>query len=356
MRDRFRKVQARWRPLALLFGALLSLVALSGCNLIGLVTGPVLGTLDLGNADASQTFTQNIPYSGQRIVLENLVGSITIESWGKAGFVVLRPTLLIQAEKKVRGLPLDKIKIIVEQSANEIHIRTEGPSEMGVGHFELLPPRLLADRLGWVDYTLKVPVGATLDLEQQIGRVTVSGLSGRLTADIQVGTLTVSGVRLETAELSSEAGDLQLQDSSVGQAQLSTQAGQLVVERSTFSRARLETQAGDVRLRQVAFKERGTVSSQMGSIRLDTVSGPSVSADTQLGSIAVRLLSSRSVSIEAQTQLGGITFWAFDPSTHAQRSSNWPGASLSVRLGEGRDRLTLSTQMGGISIRVQPKQ
>ena len=64
-------------------------------------------------------------------------------------------------------------------------------------------------------------------------------------------------------------------------------------------------------------------------------------------------LSTTSLGVEAQTQLGGIKLQGVELESGAQVKwgGSWPGQALTLRLGNGQGKLELSTQLGSIEIK-----
>jgi hypothetical protein len=333
------------RLFGLLGGILLWLLISAGCDLKQLS----LSAIDLKHFDASETVTQQIAYSGQRIVLENLLGTIRVEGASEEpGFVAVRPLINLEAVKKVRGMDLSDLKVVVDQDEKEIHVHTEASASLR-RELKLLPPRL-EDHIGWIEYTLKVPQGVILELDQQAGSIRVAGVQGQLTLSSQLGDLVVEQATLESGRLSTELGGVKVNAVSAKEITISTELGGISISSSQFEQARLDTQAGSIKLQDTILRD-GRLSTQMGSIDLANVSGALIKADTQMGSIGVKLPQSASVKLEAETQLGRIKVNGLDRQVPIRRSGD---GSLSALLNEGHDRLVLSTQLGSIKIELMP--
>ena len=353
----------RW--LILLIAAGTTLLITTGCD-IGQLT---LGALDLESYDASETLTRSLPYSGQRIVIDSVIGMILIEGQADPGYVAVRPVVRLEAVKKVRGLDIEDVRVIIEQDEQEIRIRTEAPAQMGRS-LELLPPRVV-DRIGWVEFTLRVPPGVSLDIDQNVGEIRLIGLKGELRASTQVGRISVEDSTLTSLRLESNAGGLSVKDSAAETLELGTQVGGISVANVAFTTARLTSQTGGIAVSQIRGREL-TASTQVGGIavadvhleklRLSTQLGGVALADpevasakvsTQVGGITVRLSRTASLRVKAETQMGAVRLHGenvSEPELNVQRTESWPGEKLTLRLGAGEGRLTVSTETGGIEI------
>ncbi len=382
-----KTTKAKMRPQGMLLTGLLLAVALgaAGCKLGEGVRVVVQEGLDLSRYDASEALEWSIPYDGQLIVLQSPVGRVAIR--GKAGepgygYVAVRPTLDVRAVKKVRGLKLEELRVTVEQDAQEVRIVVEGPPEMG-RRLELEGTSIRwRDRVGWVEFELVVPPGATLSIEQDVGDVAIERLKGgRLSAATDVGELRVVDSELEALTLRSDAGRVVVRDTTAGTLSVNTAVGGISLETSAFREARLTSDTGGIAVRG-AQGGRLTLSTDIGRIALEDVHVERLSATTDMGSITLALsrlpraplkpfsatlsadvggitvrlprTAALSLSVEARTEFGRISVrGAEGPDVSVQKDVGWPGERVTLRLGEGLSRLKLRTSMGSIEIVLQ---
>lgn len=349
----------RWWTL-LVSGTFLLIVS-AGCDLANVS----LGSIDLEKFDASEVITQEIPYSGQDIVLENLLGKIVVEGVETA----VRPILRLEGVKKVRGIKLEEVQISIEQDLGEIRIRSDLPSQVR-RNLKIFPPHI-EDEVGWVEFTLQVPQEARLNLDQRVGTIEISDFRGELEAATQLGKVSVSHSTLSTLTLVSQAGPIHVSDTSAHQMSVSTQFGELELSDAVFTSARLSVEAGSLAITNIQG-EKLTATTQAGSIRISKSHLESVVLKTQAGSLELEVtglkegkLSAQfgdihveipqvaaSLGVEAKTQLGGIKLFGLESKSGAQLmwGGAWPGQTLTFRLGNDPGVLELSTQLGSIEI------
>jgi hypothetical protein len=354
---------ARW--LGLLISAPLMLVISAGCDVANISWAMV----DLEHFDASEVLTQELPYSGQQIVLENLMGTVRVQGVEAA----VRPVLSLEAVKKVRGVRLGEIQIFVEQSPREIRIRTDFPGTLRRS-LNLFPPRI-EDHVGWVEFTLKIPQDARLDLDQRLGRIEIAEFRGELKVSAQAGEISIRDSILTALALSSQAGSVSVMGVSTQELSISAQFGDLQLENSSFSSARLSAQAGSLGIvnnrgqKLAASTQAGDITilrSQLESVELTAQAGSIELAVTGLregrirvhfGDIHVKLPRAAPLNIQAQTQLGGIALQGLglgSGSADVKWGGSWPGQTLTASLSGSQGGLQLSAQVGEIRVEFTP--
>ena len=214
---------------------------------------------------------------GGRFSISNVNGSITVT--GVSGNNVE----IIAIKKADNQKDLDEIEIEISHSANEIEIETElGDSD---GWFR-------NSTSGQVRYEIIVPDSTELDSVETVnGDVTVSGVSGNVTAE-------------------SVNGDLDISDL-VGDVSLSTVNGSV---NAAFAKCEGEQ-----------------------SIKTETVNGR----------VTISLPESSDVQITADTLNGGINGRDFGLDT----DKGFVGSDLNGKIGSGSARLNIDTVNGSIKIR-----
>lgn len=116
----------------------------------------VLGALGAGVADAQQQMSKRYPAAKNvRVVLKNITGTITVESWDR-----------------------DEIKLTMTLESPKANV---SPRHNGSG----LTIDVMADNpgrsdVGDVNFKLQVPVSSSVDLETKRGQITVSNIRGDL--------------------------------------------------------------------------------------------------------------------------------------------------------------------------------
>ena len=332
-------ITGRLRRLALLAGSLLAL-GIGGCDLADFT----LGAIDLERYDASEALTQEIPYGGERIVVDVALGKVVVRGRAEPGYVAWRPFLGIEAVKKVRGLKLEDVTLGITRDEETIFIRSNIVGEAIGRRLKALPPGV-EERVGWVELTLSVPPGAPLVL------------------DVEAGTVEVVGLRSERLEVRSELGSIALREGALTQAVLASELGDVTVERSSGAELKASTQMGSVVVRHSRW-ESVRLESGLGDVVLESTEPGGGWARTQMGSLRIALSPDEPLTIRAETQVGRIRLRGAEealPGEAVRWESAWPGQALTLRLGETAQegyepskRLRLSTEVGSIEIVLLP--
>lgn len=251
----------------------------------------------------------------------------------------------IEATKRTRGdrSLLNDVRIEVEERAGRVSIRTvysknnRGRRDEGVS----------------VDYTVRIPSQAAIDVSSVSGSVRVSAVKGAVSAEAVSGDVTVSGAsRVEHAsavsgtveladstldaetEASTVSGLLRIRDVRARRLSLSSVSGQIEV--SGLSSDRLDTQSVSGRVDfsgQLARNGRYSFGSHSGSVRI-----------TLRGDIGFELdASSFSGSIRSDLPARAVQ-------TSRDRGRSRSGRSLQATIGDGSATLRLQTFSGSIFI------
>jgi len=265
----------------------------------------LVGTLAIADSKDATPRTLPLKSNGQ-LSLENIAGDVTIEGWK-------RNEVSINAVKHGKTGSLDQIKILVEATEDRIDISTEylearteylqARAEQLEAQGDYLDSRAdymdaQADHLksltgfGSIDYTIKVPSGASLDgIELVNGNLTVTGITGRVVLNTVNGAVIATGL----------AND-----------------------------AEIETVNGKL---DVSFDKMGA--------------GQSVDLATVNGAIVLRVPPKASAEVDAETINGDISS-EFD--LHVEKGQ-WIGSSMSGQLGSGGASIALETVNGSIDVK-----
>ncbi len=356
----------RW--LGLLSLVLAVLGASLGCD----VKKWVISLVKLEKFDKSETVTKEIPYSGERIFIESEIGTISIKGMQDVGFVPVRPFIIVEAVKKVRGIDLSKVAVTFEEntSKREIHIQSLLGSKGRSLNLKGGALPKVEDNIGWVEYTIRVPQNASLSLHQDMGSIEISGFKGDVTASMNVGRVKIENSIINKLTLKTDVGDLKVSKSTIREISMAAQLGDVHVEEvKNVASAKLSSSAGIVSV--IGSAGKGLIVSNQGEgsikvmqsdfeeVRLSTQAGgitfsQSKTRDgqlsTQFGGITFELSSRESLRLAAQTQFGGIRLRGQDRTVKTSWSGFWPGKQVMLTVGGGQDQMTLSTQVGSIRI------
>lgn len=150
----------------------------------------------LASVTEEETFSFKLS-DGGRFSISNVNGSIVVTGGSGDGVEI------IATKKADNQADLDKIKIEISHSADEIVVETElGDSEHWYSH---------GSNSGSVNYEVIVPVGTRLDSVETVnGNVNISGVSGKVVAESVNGDLVIGDlagdVALSTVNGSIDAG------------------------------------------------------------------------------------------------------------------------------------------------------
>lgn len=265
--------------------------------------------LAAGSAAASSTVTQEIDRTvslaaGGEVVLENVNGSITVDTWD-------RDEVRLHVEKEVKAASrsdadeaLEHFTVTIRSEDDRLHVEAKPPHQNS-GFFAWLLDRQVQYS---ASYRLTVPRRAHLEATTVNGAVDVSGLEGHLAVNTVNGGVQIDGVT-GTTEVSTVNGRVKVADAR-GSVSASTVNGGV-----------------DVELRQVDLDADMSFSTVNGGVKL------ALPAD-----VATRL--------DARTSNGGIS-----TDFPVEVKGRYGRKSVQAELNGGGGELEVRTTNGGISIR-----
>lgn len=345
----------------------------AGCNLeeiaLDRLNVDASVSVDMSAPDARETITSDIPFSGQRLVVDNPIGQIAIETVEDPGYVAVRPTIHVEATKSVKGMDLDQLRIQTEQTADETRIRvtTAIPTVRNTPE----QARRSGEPIGWVDFKIRLPQAAVVTLHQSAGSIVVDTFRGELTATTELGNIDVRNATTSALSLRSKLGTLSVAQSTVdGDLSLETSAGVIQVSNVRFNRAEADTQAGEVSVQNVrgqgldvstqfgeidvaeAELSQLDLASQMGEIHLQDSRIATGTLSTQWGEITVQVRPDAVPRIRAETQAGAVDVYRLPETLRASlhRRGSWLGESLELAPSDAQGTLDLATQLGDVQI------
>jgi hypothetical protein len=168
------------------------------------------------------------------------------------------------AKKQASEVPVD-----ISREDSEITIETDGGRDTGA------------------DYTLRMPVGGSVEIESQAGDVEISGLTGNIRVAAEAGDVTIGGVgggvnvsasqgdvtianvNTDTggAELEVGSGDVSLEDLILGTLEAGVEAGSVTLSGRFSGDGRISVETGDIIARLPAEDTRDlTLQTRVGSV------------------------------------------------------------------------------------------
>jgi DUF4097 and DUF4098 domain-containing protein YvlB len=138
-------------------------------------------TVTYSAAQVYETVDKTIDFtSGGRFTLENVNGSITVETWDQE-------QVRIEAEKKADSQSsLDDIEVEIQGSGGDVNVRTYLPRNNRRGESRS------------VEYHITLPEDAEIDLQTVNGKVEIYGVRGRIEASTTNGSVEVEDIAGET--------------------------------------------------------------------------------------------------------------------------------------------------------------
>ena len=272
---------------------------------------------------AQTTVDQKRPAAPDGAVsIENMAGSVKVTAWDKA-------------EVQVRGSVGEGGELRFEGSGKRIHIEIEADhNPMGIKS----------------DLEVFVPAGSSVDIEGFQATISVTGVTGSVTAETVNGSISQAGAA-KHVELQSVNGDIDAAKGSgrikaeavngsvivrdcSGDLEASTVHGKLHVIGGSYERAEIESVAGPVRF-EANLSPRAALSIETVSGSAELLLPATISAEFQLSSFSGRI----------SNELGPA----------AEKPNKWtPQTELAFTTGSGGARVTVETLSGAIDIRKRP--
>ena len=268
-----RRRPSRISPLLLLLAVLLLALLALGALLLWRSLGDSIS----GTSVAKDSIDSAGPEP--RVRLTNAAGMVRVEGVKGSRAVEYEATRYAMgrdpaaAKQRASEVPVD-----ISREDSKIVIETDGGGDTGA------------------DYTLRVPIGGSVQVESEAGDVEISGLSGNVTVgaeagdvtvrdvggDVKVeapqGDVTVSDVNTDTggAELEVGSGDVTLEDLIVGTLEASVEAGSVILSGRFSGGGRVSVQTGDIIARLPPEDTRDlTLETHVGSVLREPPDGSS---------------------------------------------------------------------------------
>jgi hypothetical protein len=182
------------------------LIAVAGCSLD-------ISAGSSSNYRFTETIQRDFAFTQlQSLRLENSVGDIKIAGWSEN-----RVTLTAVKKAKTRDY-LTQITIEIKNTSDSLEIRSVHPKGLAV-HWN-------------VDYTLKVPLGTALTLDQGVGDIEVKNYHGKISANQGVGDVTFTDTQAPEFDFDLGVGDLDLENLQANSIHASVGIGDLTVRLS----------------------------------------------------------------------------------------------------------------------------
>ena len=194
---------------------------------------------------------------------------------------------------------------------------------------------------------VRMPAGASLDVDVVSAEVDLEGLAGRrLAVDSVSGSVQVRASRSGEARFDLVSGDLEAELDSED-ISVDTVSGDVRLSGRGGGELGVDTVSGDADLAFQSLR-RVVMDSVSGDLDLRTGLAPSgrISADTVSGGVRLRLPADTSARLSVETFSGGIS----SPVGDVKTEKYGPGKTLEARLGSGEGEVRLVTFSGSVRI------
>ena len=248
---------------------------------------------------------------GSRLLLENLIGSLTVRADKTGGKTKIEATVVVEADSKDVAQELaDSIKIVSATEDGRTVLRVDYPLDR---HSALRLPRSEKDGFmdKWVTPLLRkstvstVYEGHTVEIGQQKGAASIAvHMNVTLPLDVDVacrqvvGALHVVGVRGSFA-LEAVEGEI-LAEQIYGKLDVRTGGGEVLVRKFSGQDFRLQTASGNVTLFEVQA-DKATLIAGSGAIDGRAITSSSLSAESGVGAVRLTGLDAERFKVASET-------------------------------------------------------
>ena len=321
---------------------------------------------------------ETVRFDVDRLTVRNVIGEVRVEDHGGSGFeVVIRPGGRDAAESAIRLDRRDDLLAIgFPKDANEFVYPALGDGDTTLRSRDsnwlsdlIGPGRIKVRGSGpglqlWVDLVVRVPRGATLDVEHGIGRIVAENVDGDLQLATRSGDVGVQGTRGELSvatgsgdiaiqraegdELSfaTGSGNVEIRDGAAEEISVATGSGDVGLTTVDGARIELATGSGDITVEaaRVDHLEIGTGSGEV-AVELDRMGDGEYSVGTGSGDIRFTLPPGASAEVHAETDGGEIVVDLSDADFSYREEDEVRfavgGGGATVRLGSGNGDIHL---------------
>jgi Putative adhesin len=258
------------------------LVLLAALILALLAVAAVLLWRSLGDSISGTSVAKDsIDSAGQEphVRLTNAAGQVRVEGVEGSNTVEYEATRYAAgSDPAAAKQQASEVHVDITREDSRITIKTEGGGDTGA------------------DYALRIPAGASVEVESEAGDVEISGLTGNVKAGAEAGDVTVNdvggGVKIEApkgdvtvanvntdtggAELEVGAGDVALEDLILGTLEANVEAGSVTLSGRFSGDGRVSVETGDIIARLPAEDTRDlTLQTRVGSVLREPPDGDS---------------------------------------------------------------------------------
>ncbi len=180
-----------------------------------------------------------------------------------------------------------------------------------------------------IDITLNIPQDLEVQLQTDVGDVTVAGLLRSLDVTTSVGDIEARNLGTATVHLQTDTGNIDLKDAQ-GSIELKTDIGTITAQRLGKSQVNMQADTGDLNLTDV--EGAVVLETNMGSIQTNNIRG-SLNLKTDTGDVGAKnILLEPDSSNTLGTNLGTLTLEDFSASDGIELEGQTSIGELSLQL------------------------
>jgi len=199
--------------------------------------------------------TQRFNFSKvEKLKIDNSFGDVSVQTYGGQMIDILVKITITTKNQKDPEKNFDNIKIRTTETKELITVVTENKMN---GNNSVKSFR--------IDYTVKLPAGVALEIENRFGDVTVSNTSGKINLDVQHGDCFVTQATAKGNQAKVQFGDLKI-DYADGNI-INVQHGDLRV--TDLKNSKINVQFGDSKIEKITGT--GDFDIQHGDLRIDNL-------------------------------------------------------------------------------------
>lgn len=273
--------------------------------------------------------------AGASLVLSNITGDISVSA-GTAN------EIRVDATKRARGR--DDADAAAQLAATRVQFNEFG------SRIEVRTSYTETHTRVAVDYTVRVPAAAMVEVKSVGGDIVVTGVEGDVRAETVSGEVTASGLARE-AQLKSVSGDVEVRDSRVeGDLQAQSVSGSVVGSRIQARTITAGTVSGDVGLRDASC-EKAVIHSISGEVEYSGALSPRGRYELKSHSGDVRIAVDGQVGFELEANsFSGAIRTELPLTVRGAATRRGPQRSLLGVYGDGSAQISASTFSGSIEV------
>jgi len=234
-----------------------------------------------------------------------------------------------RADEEVKG-----IKYAIEQNGNAITLQYQIPESMN-----------FRNRVNTVDFIITVPNETIVDIQSNMGEVSVTGTTGNVNIDCDFGAVTLENIE-GALFVQTNGGEVNAMSIKAGNRdiELASDFGAVTLKDANGRDITLHSNSGTISLREVRATGDISAKTDFGSLSFENGSADSLSIDTKSGQVILTKVRVNQ-AITAQTDFGEIELEQAAASSYDLHTN-----SGSIHVDSVKGKLKAYTDFGGINV------